>query len=105
MRIDFRVEGGLAAFPGLAQPLTIHCDALPPDENAHVRDLVRRADFFAMPAAGGRPGVADARVYTIAIDDGGRCRTVTVREPIANPALRDLVDTLRDKAIAVRRAR
>lgn len=105
MRIDFHAEGGFAAFPGLAQPVTIHCDALPPDERAHVRDLVQRADFFAMPKAVGRPGVADARAYTIAIDDGGRCHTVTVREPIADPALRDLVDTLRDKALAARRAR
>ena len=105
MRIDFRIEGGLAAFPGLARPVTIHCDALPPTENAHVRDLVRRADFFSRPLQDVRRDAPDARSYTIAIDDGPRCRTVTVREPIADPALRDLVDTLRDKAIAVRRSR
>jgi hypothetical protein len=105
VRIDFRIEGGLAAFPGLARPVTIHCDALPPDESAHVRDLVQRADFFARPDQKTRADVPDARAYTIAIDDGPRCRTVTVREPIADPALRDLVDTLRDKAMAVRRAR
>jgi len=104
MRIDFRIEGGLAAFPGLAKPVTIHCDALPAGENAQVRELVRRADFFALPGDDARAPVPDARAYTIAIDDGARRKTVTVHEPIANPALRDLVATLRDKAQAVRRA-
>jgi hypothetical protein len=103
MRIDFRADGGLAAFPGLSAPVTIHCDALPPPENERVRELVRRAGFFALPPGERHPGTLDARSYTIAIDDGSRCRTVTVREPIADPALRELVDTLRDKARAVRR--
>jgi hypothetical protein len=105
MRIDFRAEGGIAAFPGLAAPVTIHCDALPPSESARMHDLVRRADFFALPAHDTRGPTPDARTYTIAVDDGARCKTVTVREPIADPALRDLVDTLRDKAVAARRGR
>jgi len=105
MRIDFRTEGGLAAMPGLAAPVTIHCDALPVAENARLHDLVRRADFFALPAQQKESPMPDARSYTIAIDDGGRCKTVTVREPIADSALRDLVDTLRDKALAARARR
>ena len=105
MRIDFHAEGGLAAFPGLAAPVTIHCDALPAAENARLQDLVRRADFFALPAQQKQSPMPDARTYTIAVDDGGRCKTVTVREPIANPALRDLIDTLRDKAAAARAKR
>jgi hypothetical protein len=47
----------------------------------------------------------DARVYTIAVDDGAQCRTVTVPEPIADPALRELVDELAQHAAAARRAR
>lgn len=105
MRIDFHAEGGLAAFPGLAKPLTLHCDALPPDERAHLTDLVRRADFFALPAPDPHGGNPDTRVYTIAIDDGARSRTVKVREPIANSALGDLVDALRQKAVAARRVK
>jgi len=105
MRIDFRVEGGLAAFPGLAKPVTIHCEALPADEDAHLHDLVQRADFFVRPSADARPRAPDTRAYTMTIDDGSRCRTLTVREPIPDPALRDLVDALHDKALAVRRAR
>jgi hypothetical protein len=105
VRIDFRVDGGLAAFPGLAAPVTIHCDALPTNERARMHDLVHRADFFVRPADDARTRTPDARAYTIAIDDGPRCRTLIVREPIADPALRDLVDALRDKARAVRATR
>ena len=105
MKIDFRVEGGLAALPGLAAPVTIHCDALPPPESERMHELVRRAGFFALPPHDARAPAPEARAYTIAVDDGARCKTVTVREPIANPALRDLVDVLRDKALAARRSR
>jgi hypothetical protein len=106
LRIDFSVDGGIAAFPGLAKPVSIHCDALPAHESARLRDLVRRADFFALPVHDtSHAGGPDARAYTIAVDDGSQCRTVTVREPIADPALRDLVAELRDKAMAARRAK
>jgi hypothetical protein len=105
VKIDFRAEGGVAAFPGLAAPLTIHCDKLPAPENERMRALVQRAGFFALPAHDERAALPDARAYTIAVDDGGRCKTITVREPIADPALRDLVDALRQKAHALRRSR
>ena len=105
MKIDFRVDGGLAAFPGLAAPTTIHCDALPAPEQERLHDLVQRAGFFALPSHDAGAAMPDARAYTIAVDDGARCKTVTVREPIANPALRDLVDALRDQALAARRSR
>ncbi len=104
MRIEFRIDGGLAAFPGLTKPVSIDCDRLPPQANARLRELVQRADLFKRPqrAASGMP---DARVYTIAVDDGAQCRTVTVPEPIADPALRELVDELAQHAAAARRAR
>jgi hypothetical protein len=106
LRIDFHVDGGLAAFPGLAKPVSIHCDALPAHDRERLRDLVRRADFFALPPQeASHAGGADTRAYTIGVDDGDRQRTVTVREPIADPALRDLVAELRDRAMAARRAR
>ncbi|MGE5170223.1 MAG: protealysin inhibitor emfourin [Rudaea sp.] len=106
MRIAFRTEGGIAAFPGLAGPVTIHCDALPPAEGARLRALVERANFFALPEKA-RPeaGVADARSYTIEVDDGAQCRTVTIQEPIADPAVRALVAALRERVAAARRGR
>jgi len=102
MRIDFQVEGGIAAFPGLAKPVSIDCEKLPAAATVRLRDLVRRADFFALPRSSTAPAAPDARRYTIAVDDGGRCGTVTVTEPIADPALRDLVAELR---VHARRAR
>jgi hypothetical protein len=106
MRIAFRSEGGIAAFPGLAKPVTIQCDALPTEEGARLRALVERANFFALPKQT-RPDadIADARSYTIEVDDGAQCRTVTIREPIADPAVRALVSALRERAAAARRAR
>ena len=94
MRIDFQVEGGIAAFPGLAKPVSIDCERLPAAATARLRDLMQQADFFALPHSSAAPAAPDARRYTIAVNDGGRCGTVTVAEPIADPALRDLVAEL-----------
>ena len=105
MRIDFSVDGGLATFPGLARPVTIDCDALPPPEGERLRDLVRRAGFFALPAHGKPARLPDARAYTIAIDDGVQCKKVTVCEPVADPALRALIADLADRAAALRSSR
>jgi hypothetical protein len=105
MRIDFRMDGGIAAFPGLAKPVSIDCDALPAAQTARLRTLVERAGIFGArhePKASSSP---DARAYTIAVDDGGSRGTLTVTEPIANEALRALVAELRAHADAQRRGR
>lgn len=106
MRIDFSIDGGFAAFPGLTQPVTIECDALPAAERTALRDLVDRAGVLTRPApVSTLVQHPDARRYTISVDDGGRCGSVTVAEPIADPALRDLVATLRTHAHAGRARR
>ncbi|HEY3532231.1 MAG TPA: protealysin inhibitor emfourin [Casimicrobiaceae bacterium] len=105
MRIDFRMEGGIAALPGLATPLTIQCDALPPDKQAQWRALLQRANFFARPEDEPSPSHPDARSYTIVVDDGANCRSITVHEPIQDPALQSLVEALRERAAAVRAKR
>src|SRR3954471_22450193 len=105
MRIEFRMDGGLAAFPGLARPVSIACEALPPAQAARLRALVARAGFFSLSREPHKAAAPDARAYTIAVDDAGRCRTVTVTEPIADGALRDLVAELRAHADAQRTQR
>lgn len=105
MRIDFSVDAGLAAFPGLARPVTIDCEALPPPQRERLRDLVHKADFFALPARGNAARLPDARAYTIAIDDGVQCKKVTVCEPVADPALRALIADLAERAAAARSGR
>ena len=104
MRIDFRIDGGFAAFPGLARPVTIDCDTLPPAQAAQLHDLLQRANFFSLPATS-PPNLPDARRYTIVVDDGQQCRTVTVAEPIENRPMRDLIEELRSHASAARSRR
>ncbi len=103
MHIDFRIDGGLAAFPGLAKPVSIDCAALPANDAARLGKLVRKADFFGVPQPPAAPPMPDARAYTIAIDDGLQCRTLTFAEPIADASMRELVAELRLRAGAIRR--
>jgi hypothetical protein len=97
MKIDFSVDGGLASFPGLRRPVTLECDRLPPDRRARLEQLVERARFFSAAPQAHPPG-ADARTYTVAIEDGARSRTLTLAEPIGDASLRELVDEIRDCA-------
>jgi len=102
MRIAFSMDGGIASFPALRRPVTFECDRLPPERSARLKALVEDARFFTTSAAGPRPG-ADRRSYTVEIDDGARCRTLTVEEPIGDAALRALIDEIRDCARTVGR--
>jgi len=102
MHIDFRIDGGIAAFPGLAQPVRIDCAALPERDAKRLQDLVRKADFFGAPEPVGSAPIPDARAYTIVVDDGLQCRTLTLAEPIADRPMRELVAELRLRANAIR---
>lgn len=95
MRIDFHVDGGFAVFPGLAAPVTIDAATLTRAQATHWRALVQRAGFFSIAAPPAACAGADRRAYTIAVEDAGRSRTLTFGDPVAEPALRDLVDALR----------
>lgn len=102
MRIAFSIDGGIASLPGLRRPVTLDCDHLPPERAARLQRLVERARFFsATPGAPSRPA-PDARSYTVEIDDGTQCRTLTVAEPIADASLRDLIAEIRDCAQTLR---
>jgi hypothetical protein len=104
MRMQFQSEGGLAFFPGLHQPISIDVDALPASDANRLRQLVRAARFFDLPAHMGTPsrGAADMRAYTITIEDGGRRHTVRVAEPITDAPLQELVDAIQAQARTLR---
>jgi hypothetical protein len=105
VRIRFQSDGGLGHFPGLAGPVTIDTAQLPPEEAARIEGLVGGADFFTRPQPAGRPapGAADLRRYTITIDDdNGRSRTLELTDPVADPALNALIDSLRGAGTAGR---
>lgn len=96
MRISFSRSGGLAAFPGLAAPVTLDTSSLAPAEASLLEQLVRDVRFADLPPrVGSAPaGAADYRTYVITVDDGGRSHTIHVTEPIADPTLQSLVRRL-----------
>ena len=104
MRIRFQSDGGVGYFPGLDQPLVVDTARLEPEAGARLEGLVGAADFFSRPEAAGvpAPGAADLRRYTLAIEDGGRSRTVEVTDPVEDAALRALIDALREAGKAAR---
>jgi hypothetical protein len=97
MRVQFQTQGGIAYIPGLQKPITIDVDALPEADASRLRQLVSAVRFFDLPTRiGSSPrGAADMRQYTITIEDGGRHHTVRVAEPVTDPALQEILDTLR----------
>jgi hypothetical protein len=106
VRVQFRQEGGLAHFPGLSRPVALDGTVLSRDEADELQCLVAAARFFERPARAAAPprGAADYRRYTITVDDGGRQHTVTVTDPVEDPALQRLLAFLQAKARALRRA-
>ena len=106
MRVRFKVEGGIAFFPGLNRPVEIDTDELPEGEAAELKRRVGEARFFDLPTEVGeqRPGAADLRRYEITVEDGAHSHTVSVAEPVEDLNLRALVEGLRTRAKATRRA-
>jgi len=106
VRVQFKTEGGVAVFPGLSKPVLIDSDELPATEADELKRLIDEAGFFEQPAMAGKPsrGAADYRQYTITIDDGERCHTVQVVDPITDPGLQALVEFLNAKTKALRAA-
>src|SRR5690349_10435528 len=85
MRLTFKMEGGLAAFPGLSGPVTVDTDSLPPDEARSLEQLVEACRFFEQPSAPPVAGGPDARTYTLAIEQGGRSHSLSVGDPVPEP--------------------
>lgn len=104
MRIHFKTDGGIAAFPGLSRPVSINSDDLSPAEADQLKRRIDEARFFEQPAiaeAAAR-GAADYRQYTITVEDKGRSHTVRFVDPVKDPGLQALVDFLNMKTKAMR---
>jgi len=99
MRVQFKIDGGLAYFPGLSKPRVIDSADMPAAEADRLRQLIADASFFQQPAAARAlpKGAADHQQYTITIEDGRRRRTVRLSDPIGDPKLHALVEYLRDQ--------
>ena len=94
LRIALQVDGGLASFPGLRRPVTLDSGNLSPGQAARLCELIDRSDFFGVSPPH-RANAPDARTYTVEIEDGPRRRTLRLTEPIADPALRQLLSGIR----------
>ncbi len=104
MRIQFKMEGGIAYFPGLSKPITIDSDQLPKQESDELKRLVNATRFFDLPIAMGlpSPGAADYRQYTITIQDEGKQHTVHLTDLIEDPNLQALLAYLRARRSATK---
>ena len=107
MKVEFKVEGGVAFFPGLAKPLTIDTGELAEEESAELVRLVQAAHFFDLPAIASvpSPGAADYRQYTITVEDKGRHHTVSFADPVNNRSLLALRSCLQAKVLSRRHSR
>ena len=89
-----RIEGGFAHFPGRARDHAVALDDLDPPVREHLCTLADAADFFGCAAPEVSPS-SDARTYTLGLTLGDRTRELRVAEPIRDPALAELVSTVR----------
>jgi hypothetical protein len=92
MRVELTVDGGLAILPGLAKPLIVQSDGLPPDELARLNHLLASAQA----SAGSQPDVAgqarDAHTYTIAAFDGQQVNTLKASDLDMSAPFRELLE-------------
>jgi len=100
MRIQFKTEGGIAYFPGLAQPVTFESDQLTPGDAAELKRLVDAVRFFDLPKQVGAPprGAADYQTYTVIIEEGGRSHTVHMTDFIKETEIKHLLNFLKEKS-------
>jgi hypothetical protein len=99
MQIQFKMEGGIAYFPGLSKPITIDSDTLPRQESDELKRLVNATRFFDLPTTMSllSPGAADYRQYTITIEDNGKQHTVRLTDPIEDTNLQALLTYLKTR--------
>ena len=104
MKIEFRMDGGFAVFPGLARPFTIAVDDLPQAEASRLREAIASCRFFERPEPNAASGAApDMRRYEITVDDGKRSRTLSIPESDGDPDLRSLIALLEEQRDSARR--
>ena len=100
MRIEFKMEGGLAHFPGLSKPVCIDSEQLPQEELAELETLVEKVRFFELPSRLAPPtkGAADYYTYTVTVEAGGRHHTVSLTDSMEDPYVKKLITVLRARA-------
>jgi hypothetical protein len=98
MRLTLRRSGGLLGSP--TPPVTVDTTRLPDAQQKRVEDLVRAADFFALPPSlQAEPSGPDRFQYDLEVRDAaGRMHRVSYGEEAAPDALLELSRVLRGVA-------
>jgi hypothetical protein len=89
-------DEGLTFLTRLRPLVTIDSGSLPEADGRLLEALVRDARFFDLPARVPAPRGASTPTCHITIEDGGRRHSISVSEPVQGPALRRLVERLRE---------
>jgi hypothetical protein len=107
LRIEFKMEGGFAHFPGLSKPVRIDADQLSREESAQLEQLVQKARFFDLPGKVNvaRKGAADYYQYTITIQMGKQSHTIKLVDPVEDTNLNELLLFLKKKSKETRSGR
>ena len=69
MHIKFKMEGGIAYFPGLNKVFSVDTAELESQQVSRIESMIHNAHFFDLPSTVGTPapGAADYRTYTITV--------------------------------------
>jgi hypothetical protein len=104
VRVRFQTTEGPVYRPRVTMPVTIEADVLDETERLTLERLVEEARFFDLPSR--VPATRDARDSTshITIEAGGRRHSISVNDPVQGPALRRLIQYLRDIDTACQKA-
>jgi|KBSMisStandDraft_5_1062788.scaffolds.fasta_scaffold616168_2 hypothetical protein len=96
MRVELKIGGGFAHFPGLAHPLVVNAAQLPGEAAAELRHLCASAIAHAAtrPAVPGAP-TPDARTYRLTIADESGTREIACEDPIGKGPLAELIAFVR----------
>ena len=96
MRVRFQNSEGLVFLSRTKAPVMIDVGTLGEADRRALEQMVRDARFFDLPArVPPLRGAADV-ICHITIEDSGREHSVSVSDPVQGPALRKLVDRLRE---------
>ena len=100
MRVTFKTEGGVAHFPGLARPVRIDTQDLPPGEARDLKEALRDAGLLGEDlddrrhAGASAENVPDARCHTITVERDDVRRSIKVCDPVASPEMGSLISLL-----------
>lgn len=96
MQIELSIDGGFAAFPGLAKPILLDAADLSPELGDELKRLLDAALAEKRPRASTRAAaVPDGRRYSINIHSGGTRSDIKAADPMIPPAFDALMEFIK----------